>query len=320
MTQKTAEITGMRAQVNLWVRATRMRFLTAVILPVVLGAAIFWQRQSTFNVINFILSLAIGILLHAGTNQANDYFDTMNGTDRINKHYSPFNGGSRVLVDGLMKPSHLHTVAVMNFILAISLSVYLSIVTDWIIFLITVASAFFGYFYSAPPIAFAHRGVGEFIIGIFFGPLAALGGYYAQGSVFSWSPILGSIPIAILIFALIYVNEFPDFQADGQVGKDNLVVRMGLDTAIRFVPILLYGPYVWIVAMVLLALMPITTLIALIPGILFALKAKKFTKTFYNKPGQMIPASAMTIMAHMFTGIFLIIGYLSFPFLQQLLL
>ena len=122
-----------------------MRFFTAVIIPIVLGAAIFWQRQAKFSVINFVFSLAIGMLLHAGTNQANDYFDTMSGTDRINQYHSPFNGGSRVLVDGLMKPSQLHTVAVLNFILAISLSVYLSFVTDWIIFLITVISAFFGY-------------------------------------------------------------------------------------------------------------------------------------------------------------------------------
>ena len=310
----------MREQLSLWIRATRMRFFTAVILPIVLGAAIFWQRQSRFSVTNFFLSLAIGILLHSGTNQANDYWDTLSGTDRINKFYSPFNGGSRVLVEDLLKPSSLHTVAILNFLLAITISAYLSFLSGWIVFLLTISASFFGYFYSAPPIAFAHRALGELVIGTFFGPLATLGGYYAQGSEFSWAPIVASVPIGLLIFAVIYVNEFPDIEADSHVGKNNLVVRMGGDTAVRFVPVLLYGPSVWIVAMVLLELMPITCLIALIPGVYFASKATKFTKTFYNEPRKMVPASAMTIMTHMLTGIFLIIGYFIFPFLQSLLL
>ncbi|MFQ6126586.1 MAG: 1,4-dihydroxy-2-naphthoate octaprenyltransferase [Candidatus Heimdallarchaeota archaeon] len=319
MMQKAAEITPLRDRLKIWVRATRMRFFTAVILPIVLGAAIFWQRQSKFSVTNFFLSLIIGILLHSGTNQANDFWDTFNGTDRINKFYSPFNGGSRVLVENLLKPSSLHTVAIFNFLLAISLSVYLSFLTGWVVLILTVAATFFGYFYSAPPIIFSHRAVGELVIGTFFGPLATLGGYYAQGSEFSWAPIVASVPIGLLIFAVIYINEFPDIEADGQVGKNNLVVRMGRDTAIRFVPVLLYGPYVWVVAMVFLNQMPITCLIVLIPGILFALKANIFAKSFYNEPGKMIPASAMTIMTHMMTGIFLIIGYFTAPFIQVLL-
>lgn len=319
MMHETADATSTRERLKIWVRATRMRFFTAVILPIILGAAIFWQRQSKFSATNFVLSLIIGILLHSGTNQANDFWDTFNGTDRINKFYSPFNGGSRVLVENLLKPSNLHAIALLNFLLAISIAVYLSFLTGLMVLFLTVAAAFFGYFYSAPPIVFSHRALGEFVIGTFFGPLATLGGYYAQGSEFSWAPIVASVPIGLLIFAVIFVNQFPDIEADGQVGKNNLVVRLGRDKAIRFVPVLLYSPYVWVVAMVLLNQMPITCLIILIPGVLFALKATKLTKLFYNEPGKMIPASAMTIMTHMMTGIFLIIGYFIFPFLQPLL-
>ena len=301
---------GIRNRLRIWVQATRMQFLTAVIFPIILGAAIFWQTQSNFKWINFILSLVIGILLHSGTNQVNDYFDYHNGTDRINKYRSPFNGGSRVLTDNLMKPISLHAIAVMNFLVAIALSVYLAYLTGLTILILTLAASFVGYFYSAPPISFAHRGLGELIIGIFFGPLAVLEGFYAQGSEFSAIPIIASVPIGFLIFAVIYVNEFPDIEADGTVGKNNLVVRMGQNKAIRFFPIFIFGPYVWVVVMVILGLMPLFSLLILIPAVLYALKANRFAKMFYNEPGKMIPASAMTIMSHMFTGILLVISYL----------
>lgn len=90
-----------------------------------------------------------------------------------------------------------------------------------------VLGAFVGFFYSTKPIQLAYRGVGEIWIGFCYGWLAVASSYYLQTG--QLSPLVHwiALPIALTIFNVILINEFPDYPADREFAKKNLVVRFG---------------------------------------------------------------------------------------------
>ncbi|MEW6675710.1 MAG: prenyltransferase [Nitrospirota bacterium] len=81
--------------------------------------------------------------------------------------------------------------------------------------------------YTTKPIQWSYRGMGEILIGFCYGWLPVAASCYIQiGQI---SPLVHwvSLPIAFTIFNVILINEFPDYPADREFGKKNLVVRFG---------------------------------------------------------------------------------------------
>ena len=86
----------------LWIKATRMPFLTATLVPVVLGGAAAWHDFNVFSWPLFFLASFGAIFIHLGVNLSNDYFDHISGNDEANKAPTPFSGGSRVIQEKLI--------------------------------------------------------------------------------------------------------------------------------------------------------------------------------------------------------------------------
>ena len=81
--------------------------------------------------------------------------------------------------------------------------------------------------YTAPPLKFVYRGLGEIAVAIGFGPLMLLGAYVVQTrGVLAWEPFVASLPIALLVALILYVNEIPDRRGDARAGKRTLPVRL----------------------------------------------------------------------------------------------
>ncbi len=84
--------------------------------------------------------------------------------------------------------------------------------------------------YTAPPLKFVYRGLGEIAVAIGFGPLMLLGAYVVQtGGALAWEPFVASIPVALLVALILYVNEIPDRRGDARAGKRTLPVRFSRD-------------------------------------------------------------------------------------------
>ena len=74
---------------------------------------------------------------------------------------------------------------------------------------------FFWLFYTAPPFKFSsRRGMGEFLIGLNFGPLMVAGSTLVQTGKLVPEAFLAGIPIGFLIAVVVYMNEFPDHDSD----------------------------------------------------------------------------------------------------------
>ena len=99
------------------------------------------------------------------------------------------------------------------------------------------------FFYTAGPIQLGYRGVGEIVIGFLFGILPVFGAYYLQARSVDILPLLPSLIVAILIFLVILINEFPDLAADRQVNKRTMIVAFGVPVSIATYRITLAASY-----------------------------------------------------------------------------
>ncbi|MBD3157289.1 MAG: hypothetical protein GF309_00745 [Candidatus Lokiarchaeota archaeon] len=228
-----------------WIILIRPPFLLATAGSIAVGGAVAFSETGSFNWFLFALTIMSGVLIHMGTNAANDYFDHMSGNDDINVNYvKPFTGGSRMIQQGRLNPKDILSVSVSLLTIAALIGFYLFLSVGWIVLILGLFGAFSGFFYAAPPIRLASKGIGEILVGLNFGILLIIGTYYVQTESFGLQPLLVSIPIALSISAVLWINEFPDYQADKQVGKDTMVVRIGLRRASHVFVALILSVYI----------------------------------------------------------------------------
>ena len=298
----------------LWLKTMRVPFLQATFIPVVLGSVIAWQAGH-FSWGFFALTLLGASLIHIATNMLNDYFDFKSGNDLRVKHQNPFAGGGRILTAGLVRPSTHLLVSAGCLALGIVIGLYFVLAQGLTyLFWLGLVGVVSSYFYVGPPFRLAYRGVGEFVVGLNFGPVMTLGAYYVQTGKFALEPLLASVPIGLLIAAVLWVNEFPDMDADKAVGKLTLVLRLGYLRSVTVFKSLLGASYLLVITYVLLqpllkqTVTSYVTLIVLVT-LPIGMKALKVLKANYRDPHAIIPANANTIMLHLSFGILSILGF-----------
>lgn len=302
--------------VKFWLSTIRAPFFIAVITPATLGTAIAWQSTGIFHWHYFVLVILGAALLNGGTNLINDYFDR--ATDDINVEYvAPFTGGSRMIQDGLIAPSRVLAVGILFFAVAAAIGAYL-VWDTWasgpMILILGAIGGFSGIFYTTPPLKLGYRWPAEAIVGLNCGILVTLGAYWVQVQAFSlnslesWVPVIASIPLAILIAAVLWVNEIPDYAADKAVGKNHLVVLLGKERAATGYLMLLSAAYIWIALMVIPGEIPLLALLGLL-ALPVAIMAMRIVMKNYADSKALAPANALTPMIYLATGLLMAIGF-----------
>tara|TARA_A100000164_G_scaffold381466_1_gene433235 strand:+ start:1096 stop:2376 length:1281 start_codon:yes stop_codon:yes gene_type:complete len=292
-----------------WMVIMRLPFLSATFVPIFAGAAVASMLGETVSWSWLGLTLLGGALLHIGTNTSNDYFDHRSGTDAINYNYSNegLNGGSRSIQMGLITPKGMLTVAVVTFTLSAVVGIPLIIKSGLPILWLGLVGFFSGLFYTAPPFKFSSRkGMGEFLIGLNFGPLMVAGSSLVQTGRLIPEAFLVGIPIGLLIAAVVYMNEFPDHESDKATGKNTLIVVFGPERARAGYVALIASAFVSIIVMALNGTLPMLSLIALL-ALYFGYTATKTLYKYYDNR-LLQPANWGTIIMHSVTGILLTVG------------
>jgi 1,4-dihydroxy-2-naphthoate octaprenyltransferase len=285
---------------NTYVKAMRLPFLTGSLIPVVLAAALSYLHSS-FQVSSLVVVM-IGVgALHLGANLINDYYDDP-GSDRINLHPTPFSGGSRVIQDDLMDSRTVWGMAMGFFVLGTASGVWLAFAGRPFVVVIGLMGFLAGYLYSAAPVSFMSRGLGEMTIFMAFGPLITWGTYYVMTGLLTWQAFTLGIPLGFLITAVIWINQFPDYEADQEAGKLNWVVRLGRHRSRLVYHLLMLGPYAVILYWVLAGKGSWLYLAAFLTMPL-AIKAIRILNTHYQTYDEIIPAQALTIQTHLTLGV-----------------
>ena len=293
-----------------WMVIMRLPFLSATIVPILLGATVA-SRYVSVDWFYFALTMLGGSLLHIGTNTSNDYFDHTSGTDEANYNYMvPFSGGSRSIQMGLISAKGMLYLSIITFALSGLIGIPLIIKAGINILYLGFIGFLSGFFYTAPPFRFASRkGIGELLIGLNFGPLMVVGSFLVQTSgdlTHVFEAALAGIPIGLLVAAIVYVNQFHDHDGDKATGKNNLVVVFGPEKARIGYVLLVVGAFVSIIVMALSGTFPMLSLMTLVTSIISVYTTKTLYKYYNNRLLQ--PANAGTIGLHFITGVFFCVG------------
>jgi len=174
---------------------------------------------------------------------------------------------------------------------------------------IGVAGVIISLSYTAPPLKLVYRGLGEFAVALGFGPVMLLGAYVVQTGQISLEAVVASIPVAILVALILYVNEIPDRPADAAAGKRTLVVRFSPETVRLAYLVAAIAAFAVIVAGVAAGLLPVPTLVAL-AALPLALQVYRGIGQTTNAYGLM-SVMATNIKLHMVAGALLLAGYLA---------
>ncbi len=304
-----------------WFVITRAPFLTAIIIPILVGAAwvVYQGLVQPFPWDLFLLALFAGIALHVAANTFNDYFDWKSGTDQVNNDYFlPYSGGSRSIELGLISEKALFRVATVSLAIASLLGLILAYRSGPGILLFGVIGAVSAYFYTAPPLRLAARkGLGELLIGLNFGPLATAGTVYAMTGSVSAADFLVGIPIGILTTAILWINQFPDEDSDRETGKVNLVVILGKKRARWGYLLLLAVAFGLILYWLAAGLLPASALL-IIASIPLAVYAGRIAVREYDQRS-LIRANAATIQLHLAFGLLLVVGLLGSQLANRIL-
>ncbi len=300
-----------------WLGATRATFAPASMVPVVLGGAIAAHYRA-FATGRFLLAAAGVLALHLGANLVNDYYDYASGADVIRDSRTPFYGGGTILVEGALSPRQVSRAYRSLYAAALLTGIALAAARGAGVLALGLAGFLCGYFYTAPPLRLSYVGLGEATIGLCFGPLTVAGTLLAETGAVTPEALVASIPVGLLVAAVVFVNEFPDRAADGAAGKRTLVVRLPLRAAIACYAALVLAPFAVIAAAILLDLLPRAAALAYL-ALPLALNAVKHLQAAHADPpvsnpsafapSHQVAASIATILLHLAVGLLLSLAY-----------
>lgn len=220
-----------------WLMAIRVPTLPAAVVPVLVGSATAFA-DGFFNPLAFLAALLASLLIQIGTNLANDYFDHQKGADTAERL-----GPTRVTQSGLIPPATVRNAMLLCFGLAALCGAYLIAVGGWPILLIGLLSIAAGILYTGGPFPLGYNGLGDVFTFIFFGVVAVVGTDYLHTGAFRWVALLASLPVAMLVTAIIVVNNLRDAPTDRKAGKRTLAVIFGERFARVEYALLVLGAY-----------------------------------------------------------------------------
>ena len=281
--------------------ATRPAFILATVIPIFLGLGYCIYEGQTINWLTAILTLLAGVLLHAGINVLNDYYDALNGTDDLNEErVYPFTGGSRFIQNAVLSRKQTYIYGITLILVVMTIGIYLISQTGIILFWLGLFGILLGWGYSAPPLNLNSRGLGELSVLAGFS-LLPMGTYLVQTGGLSGTLLLVSLPVGLLTANLLYINQFPDRKADIQAHKLHWVARLSPQTSRWGYVLIALLAWLTLVALILSGVLPLLAGISLLPAIL-SIKAARILLQYAATPHMLTPAIQITILAMLAHG------------------
>lgn len=291
---------------QIWLQALRLHFILPSILPGILGGVMAWSHGYPLKPLAFLLTVVGVAVNHCGLNMVDDVFDYLHQVDRTpSTEKNPFTGGSGVLTDGLLSVREMLAASALCFTVTMVIGLYLTTVCGVAVLALGLFGMASSVFYTMPPVKFGYRGFGELGLFINFGPVIVMGAYFVQAGRLAWEPFWVSFVLGAMMWSMILINEIPDFEADRQGGKNNLVVLLGKEKAVWLYQAGLLLAYAIPVLGILIWGLSLYSLLSWI-SLPLALKSITLLKKHRDDPLHLSPANLTMIKVHALTGLALI--------------
>ena len=243
------------------------------------------------------LTVAGIFCIEVAKNASGEIFDFDSGADPgvAPEHRTPFSGGKRVLVEGLLTRGQTIGIAAVTYLLGIAIGIVIVVYREPMVLWLGMIGVGAAYYYNAAPLRLAYRGLGELTVAFCYGPLICCGMYLVQQGTVTPQVIALSLPLGLLIGAFLWINEFPDVHADQKANKKTLVVRMGPRQASRVFAMILVTTFILLAELPFLGF-PRSVLIACI-AIPPAYMAAQRLWVDYDHAQRLVPAQVNTLLA-----------------------
>jgi 1,4-dihydroxy-2-naphthoate octaprenyltransferase len=277
---------------------------------VLVGSVLAWH-DGHINWILFLLALVGSIAIQAGTNLANEYFDYSQGVDK-----SDSLGPTGVILEGKLTARQVFRASIFAFTVGAILGLYIVAQVGWVILALGLASVLAAWFYTAKPISLGYRGLGEPEVFIFMGPVMIVAAYYVQARDLAWTPLLVSLPVGLLVTAILHANNLRDIVQDKERGRVTWAVLAcklwGMEQGGEFSRwgycAIVASAYVILLGLVATNTMPLPALLTLLTTPQAYRLIRFVVSGVEGKPLSM--AVRGTALLHMSFGAILTVGYL----------
>lgn len=287
-----------------WVRAVRAPSLIAAILPVLLGGGLALLDRG-FDGWTFLLTMIAVMLIQAGSNLLNEYYDDIKGADAHTV-------SAGVLQQGWLMAHQLLAGAWVCYVLALLVGGYLIKVGGWLILVLGIIGVLGSILYSATRYALSYHALGEVTMFLLSGPLVTLGTYYAMVKIAYTYVLLSGVPYGLLAMAVTHVHNLRDIRHDRLIGKRTLASVLPQRPANRlFYAMLLF---VYVIPIVLL-IMNVIPMLSLLPLLTFPL-AVRIIRTVRptTDPVELNMAFGLTALLELLFGILQVFGVFLYYF------
>lgn len=207
---------------------TRPHSYPASIAPVLFGATYALGYEIKFSILKFILFLLACLLIQAATNLFNEYFDYKHGLDKIDSE-----GISGSIVKGNLSPREVMVGALVLYALAFILGLILTFMTSLYVLLVGLVCMLAGYFYTGGKYPIAYSPFGEIVSGFFMGTIIISLSFYFQTGYVNADIIVVSLPLFIMIGAILLANNIRDLDNDKESGRRTYAILVGRNNAIK---------------------------------------------------------------------------------------
>ena len=292
---------------NFWWRLLRPHTLTASIVPVFVGSAYAFYDGCDFHFSLFIAMLIASMLIQVATNLFNEYYDYVRGLDTDQSV-----GISGTIVHDGASPKFVLSMALLCYLIAALLGVYICIKTSWILAFIGALCMLIGYLYTGGPFPISATPFGEIFAGGFLGTGVICISFYIQTGFVSADCVLISFPIFILIGLILTANNLRDRVGDTIGGRHTLAILLGHNGTVKFMAACFAICYLFPIFLLLKGFPP-TILLPLL-SIKMPLTVLRKFKDENQTPKQMMPAMGMTAKTNSRYGLLYALGIFSSAF------
>jgi 1,4-dihydroxy-2-naphthoate polyprenyltransferase len=287
---------------GLWLMQIRGPFLILAVALVAIGWAAA-AREVPIPGIRLALLFFGVVAAHASVNLFNELSDYQTGIDAATRR-TPFSGGSGLMVNGLMKPRSVRIAAYGMLVFAALIGFHFVLLRGVWILVFMVLGGVSIRFYTTH---FARWRIGEAMAGLTLGSFVVLGTYFALTGRFTPEIVWISIPPGLLTSLLLFLNEFPDQEADRKGGRRHWVVRFGRRACAAGYAWALALVYAWIIVGPFVVRLPRTIWLGLITLPLGICAAHRVL-SHPEDHDLLLPALGMNVAVVIVTDLLLVLG------------
>jgi 1,4-dihydroxy-2-naphthoate polyprenyltransferase len=241
-----------------WFLATRPWSFAMSAISVSVGAAIA-AVNGCFAIFLYALTLAGIVLIHAGGNLLNDYFDVTGGIDTLQSGTAKYR--PHPLLEGKLAPARVRNAAFGLLAAGCAFGIALTFIRGWPVFVIGLIGAFGALGYTAPPVRYKYYAFGELGVFLIWGPLMVEGAYFVQTGRIEAGPLWVSLPLGILVAQVLLANNMRDIEHDKMRGIHTVAGLLGETSALMLYLLLMVLAYALVVFIAFLGFLTMWSLL-----------------------------------------------------------